>query len=170
MTESLRTLNEDQFYRDGHLLVDFCRKTATLDSRMLMLTHKEYCILELLVQHAGRIVSRDMLLKQIWGSEEATQTRSLDVHIQRLRKKLGEHGRPYIQTIFGTGHRFEGLVNPHEETIAESPDHDHSGPACLTKNVTLPSLHWEWLDSQPGGASTALRALVERVKRAQTGR
>lgn len=170
MMESLRSLSEDQFYRDGHLLVNFCRKTATLDNRVLTLTHKEYCLLELWVRHAGRIVTRDMLRQRILGSEAATQTRSLDVHIRRLRKKPGDYGGPYIQTIFGAGHRFESSVTLHEEAVAELPDLDRSGPGCLAKNVTLPWQHWKWLDSQPGGASTALRVLVEQAKTKQARR
>lgn len=95
----------EPFYRDEHLFVDLRRKRAILDSQALILTRKEYGLLALLVEHAGSVIPRPILLTQIWGYVPKTRTRTLDVHIGRLRKKLGHEGRR-IQTIFGKGYSF----------------------------------------------------------------
>ena len=94
-------------YEDSHLQVDFARAFAALDSRRLVLTRKEYELLSLLVQNAGEIIPRDALLWRIWGYSNQIRTRTLDVHIRRLRKKLGGYSDQYIETIFGIGYRFQ---------------------------------------------------------------
>jgi DNA-binding response OmpR family regulator len=96
-----------QRYQDSHLDVDFVHRTAALDSVPMKLTRKEYELLALLVEHAGEIVSRQTLLYRIWGYGEQIRTRTLDVHIRRLRKKLGNYSDQYIETIFGIGYRFQ---------------------------------------------------------------
>jgi DNA-binding response OmpR family regulator len=73
----------------------------------MKLTRKEYELLALLVENAGEIVSRQTLLLRIWGYGEQIRTRTLDVHIRRLRKKLDGYSEQYIETIFGIGYRFQ---------------------------------------------------------------
>jgi DNA-binding response OmpR family regulator len=102
-TQSLSTYR----YQDPHLEVDFTRKLAALDSHRLTLTRKEYELLALLVENAGEIVPRHALLMRIWGYSQEIRTRTLDVHIRRLRKKLGPYSEQYIETIFGIGYRFQ---------------------------------------------------------------
>ena len=99
--------NQPEQYQDVHLLLDFQRKVASLDLDRLRLTRKEYELLALLVQNAGDIVSREDLLMRIWGYSSEIRTRTLDVHIRRLRKKLGPYAELYIETIFGIGYRFQ---------------------------------------------------------------
>jgi len=94
-------------YRDAHLTLDFDRQLATLDSQPLTLTRKEYDLLALLVTYAGLIVPRSELLRRVWGYASGTRTRTLDVHIRHLRKKLGVYADEYIETVFGIGHRFQ---------------------------------------------------------------
>jgi DNA-binding response OmpR family regulator len=94
-------------YTDEHLSMDFDQQWAALDSRRMQLTRKEYELLALLVQHAGEIIPRDALLMQVWGYGAEIRTRTLDVHIRRLRKKLGQYADEYIETIFGIGYRFQ---------------------------------------------------------------
>lgn len=94
-------------YKDPHLGVDFTRKTAWLDSRQMSLTRKEFELLAALVRHAGEVVHRGLLLKDVWGYNPEVRTRTLDVHIRRLRKKMGSLSDTYIETIFGVGYRFE---------------------------------------------------------------
>ena len=94
-------------YEDTHLEVDFARASASLDSRRMVLTRKEFELLSLLVQNAGEIIPRDALLWRIWGYSTQIRTRTLDVHIRRLRKKLGSYSDQYIETIFGIGYRFQ---------------------------------------------------------------
>ena len=94
-------------YQDAHLEIDVADKFALLDSRPLRLTRKEYELLLLLVENAGEVVPREVILMRVWGYGNEIRTRTLDVHIRRLRKQLGSYGAPYIETIFGIGYRFQ---------------------------------------------------------------
>ena len=94
-------------YRDAHLEVQFEGRNARLDSEPIVLTRKEYELLALLVENAGEIIPRQALLKRVWGYGAEIRTRTLDVHIRRLRKKLGPYADQYIETIFGIGYRFQ---------------------------------------------------------------
>src|SRR5476651_972436 len=94
-------------YRDEHLSLDFDQQAAALDAERMTLTRKEYALLALLVKHAGEIIPRDALLMQVWGYGAEIRTRTLDVHVRRLRKKLGGYADQYIETIFGIGYRFQ---------------------------------------------------------------
>lgn len=94
-------------YQDAHLFLDFDRKTASLDARHVVLTRKEYDLLAALIEQAGEIVPREMLLMRVWGYSLQIRTRTLDVHIRRLRKKLAPYAGRYIETIFGVGYRFQ---------------------------------------------------------------
>lgn len=113
--------NQGQGYRDEHLSVDFGQQRAALDSRPLTLTRKEYDLLAMLVQHAGEIVPREALLMRIWGYGADIRTRTLDVHIRRLRKKLGTLADQYIETIFGIGYRFQPFHAPRFRQTEERP-------------------------------------------------
>jgi DNA-binding response OmpR family regulator len=99
-------------YRDEHLAMDFTQQAVMLDSERVILTRKEYELLSLLVQHAGEIIPRDALLMQVWGYSTEIRTRTLDVHVRRLRKKLGGYADQYIETIFGVGYRFQPFHAP----------------------------------------------------------
>lgn len=94
-------------YQDAHLLVDFDQHAVKVDSESMTLTRKEYELLALLVHNAGEIVPRDALLLRVWGYGSEIRTRTLDVHVRRLRKKLGPYAEQYIETIFGIGYRFQ---------------------------------------------------------------
>ena len=101
-------VNASQFrYQDAHLEIDSANKLALLDSRRMRLTRKEYELLLLLVENAGELVPREVLLMRVWGYGSGIRTRTLDVHIRRLRKQLGSYGAPYIETIFCIGYRFQ---------------------------------------------------------------
>ena len=99
-------------YRDEHLSIDFDQQVATLDSERMTLTRKEYDLLALLVQHAGEIIPREALLMRVWSYGSEIRTRTLDVHVRRLRKKLGGYADQYIETIFGIGYRFQPFHAP----------------------------------------------------------
>jgi DNA-binding response OmpR family regulator len=96
-----------------------------LDGHAVVLTRQEYRLLVMLVQHTGEILSRAILLTQVFGYAPHAHTRTLDNHIHRLRKKLGREGRR-IETIFGKGYRFSPLYNsdnpgvPDVETPSDS--------------------------------------------------
>ena len=106
--DRIREINSQPLvYRDTHLTVDFQQQAAVLDSNPITLTRKEYDLLALLVGHAGVIVPRAEQLMRVWGYSSEIRTRTLDVHIRHLRKKLGVYADHYIETIFGIGHRFQ---------------------------------------------------------------
>jgi DNA-binding response OmpR family regulator len=110
-------------YRDAHLTLDFQRQAATLDSQPLSLTRKEYDLLALLVSYAGVIIPRAEMLMRVWGYSTEIRTRTLDVHIRHLRRKLGVYAEVYIETVFGVGHRFQ----PYEAAVRlQSPVMDRS--------------------------------------------
>jgi two-component system alkaline phosphatase synthesis response regulator PhoP len=106
------TTTHEQRYHDQHLDLDFGRKKALLDTKPLVLTRKEYDLLALLIQNAGELVTRETLLLRVWGYGNQIRTRTLDVHIRRLRKKLGNHSGTHIETIFGVGYRFQPFRAP----------------------------------------------------------
>jgi DNA-binding response OmpR family regulator len=111
---SLQANNHPQVppYGDEHLTLDFLKQSVVLDTERMTLTRKEYDLLSLLVQHAGEIIPRDALLMQVWGYGSEIRTRTLDVHVRRLRKKLGGYADQYIETIFGIGYRFQPYRAP----------------------------------------------------------
>lgn len=102
-----KTDSRASVYRDAHLTLDFEKHAATLDCQPLQLTRKEYDLLAMLVSYAGMIVPRSELLLRVWGYGDGIRTRTLDVHIRHLRKKLGVYADEYIETVFGIGHRFQ---------------------------------------------------------------
>jgi DNA-binding response OmpR family regulator len=105
--------NSPYRYQDTHLEVDFARKSASLDAHRVVLTRKEYDLLALLVENAGEIIPRQVLLMRVWGYSNEIRTRTLDVHVRRLRKKLGVYSDQYIETIFGIGYRFQPFRMTH---------------------------------------------------------
>ena len=99
-------------YGDEHLVLDFQQQAVFVDKKQLTLTKKEYELLALLVEHAGEIVPRNALLMEVWGYSAEIRTRTLDVHVRRLRRKLGPYADRYIETIFGIGYRFQPFHAP----------------------------------------------------------
>ena len=94
-------------YNDERLLVDGRTMSVFLDGVKLVLTRKECELLTMLALHKGQICRRADLLMQIWGYSTAIKTRTLDVHIRRLRRRLDPTGHRYIETLFGVGYRFQ---------------------------------------------------------------
>jgi DNA-binding response OmpR family regulator len=99
-------------YADAHLTVDFEKQSVRLDGRRLTLTRKEYELIAFLIQYAGEVVPRATLLHSVWGYGDAIRTRTLDVHIARLRGRLGCYSSEYIHTVFRGGYRFQPCVEP----------------------------------------------------------
>jgi DNA-binding response OmpR family regulator len=92
-------------YRGRHLVADFDAVAVTVDGDPVRLTRREFDLLRCLVEHRNRVLSRDRLLERVWGYEQFIETRSVDVHVGRLRSKLGPAG-PQIETVVGLGYRF----------------------------------------------------------------
>ena len=79
------------------------RHRVFLGNNELELTYKEFELLKYLIKNRGRVLKRDFLLDEIWGYDTAVETRTVDVHIRRLRMLIGED---YIETVRGIGYRF----------------------------------------------------------------
>ena len=94
-------------YDDARLAVDFADMRVTCAKRAVKLTRKEFALLEHLITNTGRVASRQQLLDNVWGYSYFGDTRTLDVHIRRLRQKLDECGG-CIETVVGVGYRFIG--------------------------------------------------------------
>jgi DNA-binding response OmpR family regulator len=94
-----------QTYQGRHLVADFDAAMVRVDDAPVRLTRREFDLLRCLVEHRNRVLSRDRLLERVWGYVEEIETRSVDVHIGRLRSKLGPAG-PQIETVVGIGYRF----------------------------------------------------------------
>jgi two-component system alkaline phosphatase synthesis response regulator PhoP len=92
-------------YRGAHLSADFEAVAVAVDGTPIRLTRREFELLRYLVQNKNRVVSRDRLLERVWGYERLVETRSVDVHVGRLRSKLLAAGRQ-IETVIGLGYRF----------------------------------------------------------------
>lgn len=92
-------------YRGAHLLADFEAVSVQVDGTPIKLTRREFELLRYLVDNRNRVLSRDKLLERVWGYDHFIETRSVDVHVGRLRAKLGAAGRQ-IETVVGLGYRF----------------------------------------------------------------
>jgi DNA-binding response OmpR family regulator len=92
-------------YVGTHLEADFDAVSIRVDGQPVRLTRREFELLRDLVENRNRVVSRDRLLERVWGYERVIETRSVDVHVGRLRAKLGVAG-PQIETVVGLGYRF----------------------------------------------------------------
>ncbi len=96
-------------YSSGDLMVDVGGYTARLKGRPLDLTYKEFELLKYLMQHPGRVYTRDQLLQEVWGFDYYGGTRTVDVHVRRLRAKLGAEHEQLIGTVRNVGYRFDPI-------------------------------------------------------------
>jgi len=92
--------------RSGELSIDEATYTARLRARVLDLTFKEFELLKFLAQHPGRVFTRAHLLQEVWGYDYFGGTRTVDVHVRRLRAKLGPEHEALIGTVRNVGYRF----------------------------------------------------------------
>jgi DNA-binding response OmpR family regulator len=92
--------------RNGEVTIDESTYTARLKGNVLDLTFKEFELLKYLAQHPGRVFTRAQLLQEIWGYDYFGGTRTVDVHIRRLRSKLGPEFEAIIGTVRNVGYRF----------------------------------------------------------------
>jgi two-component system phosphate regulon response regulator PhoB len=93
---------------EGPLTIDRAAHRVTLEGEELVLTATEFKLLSILVERRGRVQTRPQLLETVWDAQPDIQTRTVDMHVQRLRAKLGELGE-LIETVRGFGYRFRGL-------------------------------------------------------------
>ncbi len=92
-------------YRGKRITADLDAVAVTVDGAPVRLTRREFGLLKYLLENRNRVLSRERLLERVWGYERFVETRSIDVHVGRLRAKLGAAG-PQIETVVGLGYRF----------------------------------------------------------------
>jgi DNA-binding response OmpR family regulator len=97
---------ESSEIRAGDVVIDESSYSARVRGRILDLTYKEFELLKFLAQHPGRVFTRAQLLQEVWGYDYFGGTRTVDVHVRRLRAKLGVEHEALIGTVRNVGYRF----------------------------------------------------------------
>ncbi|MBN2462165.1 MAG: response regulator transcription factor [Dehalococcoidia bacterium] len=90
----------------GDLMIDIAKCVVSIDGRLLALTFKEYELLKFLAKNKGKVFTREALLNEVWGYDYYGGDRTVDVHIRRLRSKLGDYTNNYIRTVRNIGYKF----------------------------------------------------------------
>jgi DNA-binding response OmpR family regulator len=90
----------------GTMVIDLAAHEVAVDGRSLELTHQEFALLSFLAQNRGRVFTRDQLLSRVWGVDYYGGSRTVDIHVRRLRMKLGSAAEP-IQTVRGVGYKMK---------------------------------------------------------------
>ena len=102
----VRSEQPDDVIRAGSLIINPSTYEVSLRGKRINLRFKEYELLRLLATNPGRVYSREVLLSSVWGYDYFGGTRTVDVHIRRLRSKIEDAEQPYIETIWNVGYRF----------------------------------------------------------------
>jgi DNA-binding response OmpR family regulator len=105
-------VSKDSTIKLGELVIDEATYTARLRGRALELTYKEFELLKYLAQHVGRVFTRAQLLQEVWGYDFFGGTRTVDVHVRRLRAKLGPEHEQMIGTVRNVGYKFVRPARP----------------------------------------------------------
>ena len=116
----LRRVDEggaEKKYEDDLLTIDFVDMRVTCRGEKIKLTNKEFLLLSVLAKTPDRVLGRQQLLDNVWGNAYYGDTRTLDVHIRRLRQKLTECGE-CIETVVGVGYRFIGCGSARTHTVS----------------------------------------------------
>jgi DNA-binding response OmpR family regulator len=115
--DSVSNFESGSEIKAGELSIDESTYSAKLRGRTLDLTFKEFELLKFLAQHPGRVFSRDQLLREVWGYDYFGGTRTVDVHVRRLRAKLGPENENLIGTVRNVGYRYvTSPVNDNESS------------------------------------------------------
>ncbi len=101
------TFGSDETIKIDELLIDIAGYEVRLGGRRIELTHQEFELLRFLAQHRGRVFTREALLERAWGYRYAGGTRTVDIHVRRVRAKLGETGA-LIETVRNVGYKMRG--------------------------------------------------------------
>ncbi|MBE6044163.1 MULTISPECIES: response regulator [Clostridium] len=98
----------DSIYKFGNIIIDFEKHEIIKSGKRIDLTLREFELFEVLIKNKGRVMPRDFLLDKIWGYDYIGETRTVDVHIRHLRKKVEDDDKNprFIETIRGIGYRF----------------------------------------------------------------
>jgi len=110
LRRSERGREPDEAFADGPLRVDLASRAAAVDGRDLGLTRKEFDLLVELLRQRGRVLTRERLLETVWGYDYPGETRTVDVHVRRLRQKLGSPADERVETVVGVGYRYRSAT------------------------------------------------------------
>ena len=139
----------------GELVIDEATYTARLRGRPLDLTYKEFELLKYLAQHAGRVFTRAQLLQEVWGYDFFGGTRTVDVHVRRLRAKLGPEHEQLIGTVRNVGYKFVrpmrgvlGTAHDARPTSPTTPRRTHRPGAPSTPATPVPRSTGSWDDAR----------------------
>ena len=102
----IKPMSEETLPQYKNILLDRERRVCTVDGQSLELTYKEYELLRLFLSNIGIVLTRDMIMGAVWDTEYAGETRTVDMHVKTLRKKLGEAGN-LIVTVRNVGYKLE---------------------------------------------------------------
>ena len=102
--------DDREVLREGLIAVTPDERRVEVEGREVTLTRKEFDLLVDLMRNRGRVLTRERLLERVWGYDYPGETRTVDVHIRRLRKKLGDPAERSIETVVGVGYRFRGAA------------------------------------------------------------
>ncbi len=119
VTRRYRTNNENQsedgLLKTGHFVINKDTREVFLGGESITnLTPKEFDLLYYFAQHPKQVFSREQLLEHVWGYEFYGDERTVDVHVKRLRKKIGSQNRPFIHTVWGVGYKFDEVAVENE--------------------------------------------------------
>lgn len=104
LRRSRKEESESLHNKSGNLILDRDKYVVTLNQEEINLPRKEFELLSLLLSKSGNVLSRDTILSEVWGSDVVVGDRTIDVHIRKLREKIGDQ---YIKTIKGVGYKFQ---------------------------------------------------------------
>jgi DNA-binding response OmpR family regulator len=122
--------------RAGDLSIDEATYQARVGGRTLDLTFKEFELLKYLAQHPGRVFTRAQLLQEVWGYDYFGGTRTVDVHVRRLRAKLGPERESLIGTVRNVGYKFVAqTVDPLPDAPQPDPGATVSAPVEITRSL-----------------------------------
>jgi two-component system response regulator ResD len=102
-----RPASAETVLESGGLRIDEAAREAAFEGRALTLTAREFDLLRFFVRNPGRVLAREELLRKVWGYDYLGETRTVDVHVRRLRQKLGAEPPP-IETVLGAGYKWIG--------------------------------------------------------------
>jgi len=119
--------------KSGGLSIDDAAYTARIDGRSLHLTFKEFELVKFLAQHPGRVFTRQQLLQEVWGYDYFGGTRTVDVHVRRLRAKLGTDNETLIGTVRNVGYRFVSRTERKAAPAAEAAEADDAEPEAAAE-------------------------------------
>ena len=99
---------DENEYKVGNIHLQVDTREVKVNDQLVELTRKEFDLLHIFMQNVGKVMTREVLLQKVWGYEYEGETRTVDVHIRHLRRKLGPEGESRIETIHGVGNKLRG--------------------------------------------------------------